>query len=75
MSDYLIRQANLEDIITQTEVPNLEIITSGNVPPNPVELLTSDRMKDHFQSYKKFETEKGSMLLDQAFSKLFGEVK
>ena len=46
ISDYLIRQANLEDIITQTEVPNLEIITSGNVPPNPVELLTSDRMKD-----------------------------
>ena len=27
-------------------MPNLEIITSGNVPPNPVELLTSDRMKD-----------------------------
>ncbi len=46
MSDYLIRQANLEDIIIQTETPNLDLITAGAIPPNPVELLTSDRTKD-----------------------------
>ncbi len=46
ISDYLIRQANLEDIITKTEVPELDIITSGTAPPNPVELLTSERTKD-----------------------------
>ncbi len=32
-------------------------------------------MENHFLSYKKFESEMGSKLLDQAFSILFSEVK
>ena len=46
LSDYLIQQAKLEDIITQTEVPNMHIIPAGNVPPNPAELLASERVKE-----------------------------
>ena len=46
LSDYLIDQAKLEDIITNTEVPGLAIIPAGKIPPNPTELLSSERIKD-----------------------------
>lgn len=32
--------------INETEVKNLNVITSGNVPPNPSELLTSSRLPE-----------------------------
>jgi len=34
----------LSDVINQTENSNLSIITSGPIPPNPAELLSSNRM-------------------------------
>lgn len=46
LSDYLIDSARLEDIITHTEVSGLDIIPAGQIPPNPAELLTSERIKD-----------------------------
>ena len=35
---------DLADYIKETEVENLYVITAGNVPPNPSELLVSDQM-------------------------------
>ena len=35
---------NLRDYIQETEVENLYVISAGNVPPNPSELLISDQM-------------------------------
>ena len=35
---------NIEDFIQDTDVDNLFILTSGSVPPNPSELLVSERM-------------------------------
>jgi Mrp family chromosome partitioning ATPase len=35
----------LDDIIQPTEVPNLSVVLSGPIPPNPSELLASDLMK------------------------------
>ncbi len=46
LSDYLIGGAKLEDIITRTEVPGLDVIPAGQIPPNPAELLSSQRIKD-----------------------------
>jgi polysaccharide biosynthesis transport protein len=43
--NYLAANLQLEDIIQQTEVPNLSVVLSGPIPPNPSELLASDRMK------------------------------
>ncbi|HEX7191279.1 MAG TPA: polysaccharide biosynthesis tyrosine autokinase [Thermoanaerobaculia bacterium] len=43
--NYLAANISIEDVIQQTEVPNLSIILSGPTPPNPSELLASDRMK------------------------------
>jgi len=45
LSSLLVGRNNLDSIISKTEVPNLSLITSGPIPPNPVELLGSDQMK------------------------------
>jgi non-specific protein-tyrosine kinase len=38
-------QADLRDYLQPTEIDNLMVITSGPIPPNPSELLGSQRMK------------------------------
>ena len=43
--NYLAANIPLDDIIQTTEVPNLSIVLSGPTPPNPSELLASERMK------------------------------
>ncbi|HEX8168939.1 MAG TPA: polysaccharide biosynthesis tyrosine autokinase [Thermoanaerobaculia bacterium] len=43
--NYLAANIPLDDIIQPTDVPNLSVILSGPIPPNPSELLASDRMK------------------------------
>jgi len=43
--NYLAASIPLDDVIQETEVPNLSLILSGPTPPNPSELLGSDRMK------------------------------
>ena len=42
--NYLIGQNSLNDIVQHTKVENLDIITSGPIPPNPSELLISETM-------------------------------
>lgn len=41
LSNYLSGMKGLEDILYQTNIPKLDIIFTGPVPPNPVELLGS----------------------------------
>lgn len=45
LSTYLINKATVEDVIVKTDIANLDFIPSGPVPPNPTELLESDRLK------------------------------
>jgi polysaccharide biosynthesis transport protein len=40
------------ETILPTEVPNLWIIPSGPIPPNPSELLASDRMRDWLRAMR-----------------------
>lgn len=42
--NYLVGQKTVEEIIYKSHIPNLDIITSGPIPPNPSELLMSDAM-------------------------------
>ncbi|NHB70292.1 GumC family protein [Perlabentimonas gracilis] len=44
MSTYLIGRDNLESVIVPTNIPNLSIIPSGPIPPNPAELSASDKL-------------------------------
>ncbi len=52
MSRYLSSSVEPADLIRPTSVPNLHLITSGPLPANPIELLTSDRM-DSLIAYLK----------------------
>jgi capsular exopolysaccharide synthesis family protein len=52
LSNYLANQCQVEDIIHVTDQPNLDFIVSGPVPPNPSELLHSERMKNLINELK-----------------------
>ena len=43
--NYLAANIAIDDTIQSTEVPNLSVLLAGPTPPNPSELLASDRMK------------------------------
>ena len=54
MSNYLVQQAELEDIVKVfPENKNLSYITSGPIPPNPAELILSDRMEELITKLKE----------------------
>lgn len=44
LSNVLVDHDLLEQAILHTKVPNLDVITAGEIPPNPSELLGSKRM-------------------------------
>lgn len=44
LTTVISQQCTLSDAIQTTIVPNLDIITSGTIPPNPAEMLSSNRM-------------------------------
>ena len=46
MVNYLINNKQYSEIIQETHIPNLDLITSGPIPPNPSELLISDKMDE-----------------------------
>ncbi|OCH14217.1 polysaccharide biosynthesis tyrosine autokinase [Aliivibrio fischeri] len=46
LSDYLSGKLSLEQSIQKSEVPNLDVMTRGQVPPNPSELLMTKRFSD-----------------------------
>ena len=45
LSSVLSGMAKLSDVITKTEFEGLDFISSGPLPPNPAELLSSKRMR------------------------------
>jgi polysaccharide biosynthesis transport protein len=45
LCQVLIGQARVRDVIQRTVDPNLLAITAGSTPPNPSELLASERMR------------------------------
>ena len=45
LTNILIGKATLEEAITKTEIGRLDVLTSGPVPFNPVELLSSAAME------------------------------
>lgn len=48
LSNYLAGKVELKDIIIRPESANFDFIPSGTIPPNPGELMTSEKMKDLF---------------------------
>ncbi len=57
LSDYLTRQCNPSELIKFGEncgKASFPVITAGHIPPNPVELLSSDRMKALLDALRKY---------------------
>lgn len=53
LSSYLIKHNTLEEVIQPTKIKNLDVITSGPIPPNPVELMELNEMKDLIAKLKQ----------------------
>jgi capsular exopolysaccharide synthesis family protein len=51
--NYLIKQKTVDEIINHTEIPFLDVIISGPIPPNPAEMIMSDGMKELIEELKK----------------------
>ncbi|TDP00927.1 polysaccharide biosynthesis tyrosine autokinase [Flavobacterium sp. 245] len=51
--NYLIKQNSLEEITNSTKIPNLDVILSGPIPPNPSELILSDSMRELIDELKQ----------------------
>ncbi len=70
LANYLGEENTLEQIISHTANPNLDIISYGAIPPNPSELLSSENMKNMVQEletmydYILFDTPPVNMVID-----------
>lgn len=54
LSDVVTGKLSLDDVLkTYDQVENLSIITCGTIPPNPAELLGSERMSQTLKDLKK----------------------
>ncbi len=54
--NYLVGRCDMPEVIRDNEVPNLMMCPSGPTPPNPSELLASDRMRYLIdESRKRFD--------------------
>ena len=51
--NYLIKQKNLHEIVNKTQIPYLDVILSGPIPPNPSELIIGETMADLISELKK----------------------
>lgn len=72
LTHYLSGQAQVEEIILQTQIENLNVITTGITPPNPAELLGStdfanlvEEMRTHYD-YIVFDAPPLGSVIDAA---------
>jgi len=49
LTNHLFGEIDLDDIIRETPIPNLSLITAGTSPPNPAEMLQSRKMKEFLE--------------------------
>jgi capsular exopolysaccharide synthesis family protein len=46
LTNYLATNCELSSVTQHLDIPNLDVIPSGPIPPNPAELLSSRKMKE-----------------------------
>lgn len=46
VTNYIIRGRSLDTLVQKEVLPNLDVLTSGPIPPNPSELLGSTKMQE-----------------------------
>lgn len=53
ISNYLVGSVTKEEIIKPTQIPSLFIATAGEIPPNPSELLMSDKNHEFIEQLRE----------------------
>lgn len=53
LTNCLVGESPAIELLQETEVPNLRVLTSGPIPPNPAELLGSSRMGQALDALKQ----------------------
>ncbi|MBI4648476.1 MAG: polysaccharide biosynthesis tyrosine autokinase [Bacteroidia bacterium] len=53
ISSYLIAKTSYEEIVTKTHIDNLYLVAAGPIPPNPSELIETERMKQFINKAKE----------------------
>ncbi|MEI9749251.1 hypothetical protein [Moellerella wisconsensis] len=66
LSDFLCGKIGLNEAIKTTQVDNLDIMTRGQVPPNPSELLMHPRFKE------LMEWARSAHVIDAPFNRISG---
>lgn len=49
LSNYLTYQADIDEVVQETVIPGVSVITAGPLSPNPSELLSSERLFELFK--------------------------
>lgn len=52
LTDVLIGHKNFIETVQTTQIKNLNILPTGAIPPNPAEMLNSNKMKNFLESIK-----------------------
>lgn len=53
LTNFLTSDIRIKELIKPTEIDNLYLINSGPIPPNPAELLNSDKMSNFIEILKQ----------------------
>jgi capsular exopolysaccharide synthesis family protein len=54
LTNYLTSEMELKALVKETGIPKLYLINAGPVPPNPAELLGSEKMENLIESLKQW---------------------
>ena len=49
LSNYLVGEAGIDEIIRKSDIPGMDVITAGPIPPNPLELFEDPRLAELLQ--------------------------
>ena len=80
LSTYLINKSSLSEVLHKTNSKNLSIIPSGPIPPNPAELLNSERMNKLIDELKKtyeyiiLDTPPSGLVTDSVITMKFSDI-
>lgn len=61
LSNVLAEDRSARELLRETDIPNLRVLTSGPIPPNPSELLGSPKM---LQMINELKTEADCLVID-----------
>lgn len=53
LSSVLSQQCTVQEAVQMSHIPNLDVLTSGVIPPNPAEMLGSKRMSELIEQLRK----------------------